>query len=84
MSRYYTVVRTVGANYECAPSKRVVTWRGMTLREAGQMVFYCALDNLAWPRALASKAGVEAERHFKRGDVFHLGASEFEFRAVGE
>ena len=78
----YTLTRTVDDSLDCAESKRVRTWRGLTLREIGQMVAFCAVDNCRLDRSAGTRYGMLAEQAAKQGKAFAL--NEYEFRAVAE
>lgn len=57
-------------------------WLGLTLREVGQMVAFCAVDNIGLDRKSASQHGMYAEKAALAGQVY--GLNQYEFRAVAE
>ena len=61
----YTLTRTNG-------QKRHVR-TGLTVRELGQEVFWCATDNLGMFRRAATTHGVDAERSLATGRAYELG-----------
>ena len=56
----------------------VVTWHDLTLREACQMVAYCATDNLGWTKAQASEQANRAAAILPSGVPFDLERYRFE------
>lgn len=59
---------------------RIATWSGLTLRELGQQVAFCATDNLGMTRQEATREGMAAEQAFKAGEGYKL--ADYSFSAV--
>lgn len=76
MPRTYTLTRVDTLH------GKEITWRGLKVRDMGQMVAYCAADNLGLPRQTAARYGMLAEKALRAGESF--GLTGYEFRAEAE
>lgn len=61
---------------------REIVYRDMDIRACGQMVAYCAADNLGVSGGAATKHGMAAEDAFRMGHSYELGG--YYFYAVEE
>lgn len=70
MPKLYTITRDGGG-------KSLGPYRGLTLRECGQMVAFCAADNVGHDRKLATECGMAAEKAFKAGQSYPIDVYTF-------